>query len=712
MARVTNPLLSPNSSTEMSNAKQKLDIPYNYWPARLKRYIKNFIKIVLVVGVLGAVIAFATTDDVSMNMVLSGITTALQIGLQIMTLMAGIVLQFGLLFWFLGRPKVEIIKPGDNTTVTFADYWGQPQLVKLVKQWMFLLRDRKEFEKMGGKYISGLLLYGPPGTGKTMLAKAIAGESGMAFISAEGTSFQAMFMGMDILKVLRFSAWARQLAKKYGACVAYIDEIDAIGMSRGGVRGGGATQMMGGGMGMGMMGMMALSTLLSQMDGINKPSRLETLKSRFYSTFGQRYIPKPPKWNVMWMGSTNRPDVLDPALTRSGRLDTKIAVEAPDRASRRLIIQGYLKKIKSDDTIDLEAIVGDTNGLTPADIAGAITKDAVRIAFFDGRKLVGQKDIEKAFMEQSGGMEMPIEEFDEGQRRVLAHHEAGHAVAQYYMMPEQKIVRATIVRLSTGSYGHMQPIDTVEQHITPVNRLAYDVIVYFAGRCAERIYSGEIYQSVGGDFPGIRYMMWRLVENGFFGPPLAGGANGPMGASYDQYLRGDESTLKKYWMMMEDATDKLLRKHWREVSAVAEELLVKNTLSGKDVVAVIEGNQTADSLKDDIIPKTLAAIRAQALAEARRGNDHGTYMNGNGFGTGILIEQPAGAYGARASAAPTAPVSPTPVPTTNEHTPRPAPATPPAEETVVINGASNGGYAPRQVDEDNTGRYVPRQVDE
>jgi cell division protease FtsH len=377
-------------------------------------------------------------------------------------------------------------------------------------------------------------------------------------------------------------------------------------------------------------------------------------------------------------------------------LDTKISVEAPDRASRRLIIEGYLKKIKHDDSVDLEAIVADTNGLTPADIAGAITKDSVRIAFFDGRKLVSQKDIDKAFMEQQSGMEMPIEEMDPHQRRVLAYHEAGHAVAQYYMMPEQKIVRVTIVRLSTGSQGHMQPIDTVEQHITPVTRLAYDIIVFFAGRVSERIYSGEIYQSVGGDFPGIRYMMWRLVENGFFGPPLGGGESGPMGNSYGQYLRGEDPTLKKYWLMMEDATEKLLRKHWREVTAIAEALLVHSTLSGKEAVEIIEENQSPDSLSDDIIPKTLAAIRAQALAEIRNGSMNG-HLNGHGHlngQNGRVIEAPR----------------------STEHTIQQASLPQPPknkDEVIVINGNSNGnGHNQPEVVEENGGRYTPQQVNE
>lgn len=625
MASLPGPMSLPEPNKTKAKSKRKtVDIPYNRWPNRLRRAVKSFIKIFILVSIVITIYLLATIDDVSLGVFFSAVGTIIQFAIQIFAVLMTIVLQFGLLFWFLSRPKAEIIRPGDDTTVTFDDYWGQPQLVKLVKQWMSLLRDRKDFEKMGGKYISGLLLYGPPGTGKTMLAKAIAGESGMAFISAQGTSFQGMFWGMDILMVLRYSKWARDLAKKYGACVAYIDEIDAIGMNRGGVRGGGQPGMASGtGMGMGL-GMFALSTLLGQMDGVNQPSRGEKIKTRIWRMFGKKYKPK-RNWHVMWMGSTNRPDVLDPALTRSGRLDTKIAVEPPDRASRRLIIEGYLNKIQHDDTVDVEAIVADTNGMTPADIAGAITKDAVRLAFFDGRKKVGQKDIDKAFLEQQSGMEMPIEEFDEEQRRVLAYHEAGHAIAQYYMMPEQKIVRATIVRLSTGSYGHVSMTDTVEQHIKPVNRLAYEIIVFMAGRESEKIYTGEMFQSTGGDFPAIRYFMGMLVEYGFFGPPVAGGA---FGGSYDQYAHDKDDTLKRYWLTMEDATSKLLRRHWKEVTALAEELLIKNTLSGKEVIDVIEGNQTAEALQEgEIIPKTLAAIRAQALAEIRSGKSGGQLLN-------------------------------------------------------------------------------------
>ncbi|MCS7060110.1 MAG: AAA family ATPase [Anaerolineae bacterium] len=670
--------------------KKKIDIPYNRPANRIRRAIKSFITITLLISAIWTAVAFATIDDVSLNIALGILGGILQILMFVITAMFGIVVQFGLLFWFLSRPQVEVIRPGDDTTVTFDDYWGQPQLVKLVKQWMSLLRDRKEFEKMGGKYISGLLLYGPPGTGKTMLAKAIAGESGMAFISAQGTSFQGMFWGMDILKVLRFCRMARQLAKKYGACVAYIDEIDAVGMNRGGVRGSGpiASSLTGFG-----LGMFALSTLLSQMDGMNSLTRVEKLKRRIYNLFGKKYDPK-RNWHVMWMGSTNRPDVLDPALTRSGRLDTKIAVDPPDRASRRLIIQGYLSRIQHDETVDVESIVADTAGMTPADIANAITKDAVRIAFFDGRRKVSQKDIDKAFMEQTAGMETPVEEMDEGQRRVLAYHEAGHAVAQYYVMPEQKIVRATIVRLSTGSQGHVMPVDTVEQHVEPVARYAYEIIVSLAGRAAEKILTGEIFNSVGGDYRNVQFMLWRLAATGYFGPRLAMEATGVLSASGAGPAMSHDGKLEQYWLQMEEATERLLRQHWKEVTAVAEELLARSTLSGKEVVELIEANQTPEALlNSDLIPKTLAAMRAQALAEIRnRGLNR---LNGHVYEGASVLQS--GVKDASAS-----------------------------EEVIVINGSANGPAGrptPQMVDNgrppvepvlvsDGTGAYQPRLVDE
>src|SRR5260221_427647 len=191
------------------------------------------------------------------------------------------VMQFVAIFWFMSRSRVEIIRPGDPKQITFDDYMGQPNLLKMVRQWISLLSDRTQFQKMGGQFINGLLLAGEPGTGKTLLAKAMAGEAGIAFISMEGSGFRAMFWGVDVLKMIRFISQARKLAKEYGACIAYIDEIDAVGMSRGSVMGG-QGGMMGGGMGMGGMmggGSGALTRLLYEMDGITELNGWEKLRA-------------------------------------------------------------------------------------------------------------------------------------------------------------------------------------------------------------------------------------------------------------------------------------------------------------------------------------------------------------------------------------------------------------------------------------------------
>ncbi|HET6486606.1 MAG TPA: AAA family ATPase, partial [Spirochaetia bacterium] len=364
----------------------------------------------------------------------TAILNAFLLGMQfIVQLVFGIltmIIQFAAIFWFMSRSRVERIRPEDPKVITFEDYWGQPNLKRLVRQWLGLLSDREQFVRMGGRYINGLLLYGEPGTGKTMLAKAMAGEAGVAFLSIEGSGFRNMFWGVDTLKMMWFVRKARKMARTYGAAIAYIDEIDAVGTSRGNVMGGrggmGGMGGMGGGGLMGMGGSGALTRLLYEMDGLGTRTLPEKIKARFAKLFGRKAPER--AWHVLFMGSTNRPDVLDPALVRPGRFDQLIQVNPPDKAGRREIVQGYLRTIRHDQTVDVEAIVGDTAKSTPAQIMAALTKDAVRIALFDERTLVSQYDIERAFLQQWMGIENPIEEMAPDQRRQIAVHEAGHAV--------------------------------------------------------------------------------------------------------------------------------------------------------------------------------------------------------------------------------------------------------------------------------------------
>ncbi len=539
--------------------------------------------------------------------VLNIVLVILGFALRILFVIAFAVIQFVAIFWFMAQSRVEVIRPGDPKQVTFDDYKGQPNLIKMVRQWISLLSDRGKFQRMGGQFINGLLLYGEPGTGKTLLAKAMAGEAGIAFISIEGSGFRAMFMGVDVLKMVRFVGQARKLAREYGACIAYIDEIDAVGMSRGAVMGGQ------GGMGMGMGGMMgmgtgALTRLLYEMDGINELSRWEKLRARWYQ-FRKRPVP-PRDWHVLFMGSTNRPDVLDPALTRPGRFDRTVVVNKPDRSGRREMVKYYLNKIRTDESVDIEAIVSDTSWATPARIMSAITKDAVRLALFDGRERVAQHDIELAFQEQAMGLENPIEEMEEDQRRQVAYHEAGHAVLQYYLRPEQRIVRVSIVRRSEA-LGYVLPVPNYDIYALPLRSFLADIMVSMAGHVATKIFLGEYWTGATSDFQQVRARLWQLAHYGYFGPPLD--------MQQDMSIeKGKSEMVQKFWRKLEDQTTQILTQHAPEVHAVAQALLAQNDMTGKQCIEIIqsaalEGSNTVDSenLLKSLVEETIVTAEKE-----------------------------------------------------------------------------------------------------
>lgn len=536
--------------------------------------------------------------------VLNAVLLFLALLFRILFAIAFVVIQFVAIFWFMARSRVEIIRPGDPKTITFDDYKGQPNLLKMVRQWISLLSDRSQFQKMGGQFINGLLLYGEPGTGKTLLAKAMAGEAGIAFISIEGSGFRAMFWGVDVLKMIRFIGQARKLAKEYGACIAYIDEIDAVGMSRGAVMGGG---MMGGFGGFGG-GTGALTRLLYEMDGIGELSRWEKLRARWYQW---RKKPVPPRdWHILFMGSTNRPDVLDPALTRPGRFDRTVVVNKPDRTGRREIVKYYLNKIKTDETVDLEAIVSDTAWATPARIMSAITKDAVRLALFDGREKVSQQDIELAFQEQAMGLENPVEEMEENQRRQIAYHEAGHAVVQYYLRPDERIVRVSIVRRS-DALGYVLPVPNYDIYSLPLRTFIADILVSMAGHVATKLFLGEYWTGATGDFRSVRSRLWQLGHYGYFGPPLD---------RFEESVRMDKEKverIEKFWAKLEEKTQKILLDHQAEVHAVAKALLERNDLTGRECVEIIKS--AANGRKPANFEAMLKAFVEETIVNGKNG---------------------------------------------------------------------------------------------
>ncbi len=365
-------------------------------------------------------------------------------------------------------------------------------------------------------------------------------------------------------------------------CIAYIDEIDAVGQSRAGVMGGGQGGMMGGLFGGWAMNG-ALTRLLYEMDGINEPTFTERLQARLY-----RLLRKPPPkrdWHVLFMGSTNRPDILDPALLRPGRFDTQIKVERPDRAGRREIIKGYLSKVKHDPAqIDIEAIVADTPHATPAQIATAITKDAVRHALFKGRDYVIQEDIDQALQEQMVGIANPIADMDPLQLRQVAYHEAGHAVVQHYVLPDQRISRVSIIRRSSGMLGYVLSVDTDEIYAQPLRRIVGRIMVSLAGHIAVKVFMGEFWTGAASDYNNARTMFRLLAMHGFFGPPVS-----ELFTDVKE-LRFSDERVERVWKQLEEQVEKLLIEHADEVEALVEALLEKKELTNKEVLAILGKN--------------------------------------------------------------------------------------------------------------------------
>lgn len=493
-----------------------------------------------------------------------------------------IVVQFVALFMFLGRTKATEVLPGDKGRVTFEDYWGQENIVNEVRQWQALLTDPEGFVEMGGEPINGLVLIGPPGTGKTYLAKALSGSGQSAFYGMDGSGFRAMFIGIDILKMRSFFSKLRKLAKEHGSAIGYLDELDAVGGTRGGVMGNAMNhieKMVMGGMGMGASG--ALTRLLYELDGLEEPSLWDECENDVRAWFG--YDPIKPG-RIFVIGSTNRPDSLDPALTRAGRLDKMITVGMPDKSSRREIIEGYLGRIQHDDTVDLEILVANTPHVTPAQIASAITKDAVRRAFFDGRSKVSHEDIELAFQEQQLGLPNPIAEFEPEQKRQVAIHEAGHAVVAWLLREHQRLVRVSIVRRGSA-LGYVMPAEKEDRYTRPLEHYVRDIMVSFAGDVATDIVMGQRWTGAAGDLRNIKARVDYLAVHGYFGwfPMNIDPQTGRV-----QYSGEQQEELNKFLEDCVKKTKRLLEQNRAALDALTAVLLEKEDISGEEAVRVME----------------------------------------------------------------------------------------------------------------------------
>ncbi len=536
-----------------------------------------------------------------------------QIGFAVMF----IIIQFGALFWFLGRPRLYWVMPGE-TGVSFDDYKGNPEVLEAARRIVLLLRGTAEFKEMGGQAVRGLLLTGDPGTGKSYLAQCMSTEAGVPFAYASAASFQAMFIGMNVLMIKRLYTKARRLAREYGACVVFMDEIDAIGMSRSASSGRGAMGMGGGLFGaMGGGGMGGLNELLMQMDPPNIETGWFKKIFRILGLYHSRVQNQP----VLTVGATNIPESLDPALLRPGRFDRKIHVAPPTDKYRGEVIEYYLNKVKHDPKISIPTLVARMVEYTPVAIKHVIN-EAVIIAHFDGRDMVTYKDLVEAQDVHEFGLRQ-LAELTPIERRRLAYHEAGHAVACYYLM--DRYFPAFVTIHQHGDLEGAAAFAAWRQTETIVTWSKEDVLariqVSLASRAAEELFLDVNLNGVTGDFASATELATRYV--GIYGMdgtltsylPFIGAGAGITGVS--KLSERVEAVLQSQFK----GVKRLFQEHREAVMAVAESLIERDELVAEEIKQLID---EADA------KRVVRTVLADFEIVASNGNGH-TNGTTNGY---------------------------------------------------------------------------------
>jgi len=482
------------------------------------------------------------------------------------------IIQFVAIFWFLARGRTYWILPGE-TGSTWDDYRGNPEIVENAKRIVTLLKGVKTFKEMGGEAIRGLLLCGPPGTGKSYLAQVIANEAQVPFAYASAPSFQNMFFGVGNLKVMGIYKKARKLANIYGACIIFIDEVDAIGMSRqGGGAGGGG--MFGMGMGTGL-----LNELLLQMD----PPNIDTSKiAKFLRSLGLRKK-KAERPAVLTIAATNLPDVLDQALLRPGRFDRKLWVDSPDYDGRIDVFQYYLKKVKIDSSLTPERAALDTIGYSPAQIKH-IVNESVVIAHQRGAEVANYTDFRDAMETYEWGLKQPLRSMSEDEKRNVAYHEAGHAVAQYLLKPHDRVWKVTIIRRG-DALGLAATKPTTERYNRSDSEILAAIQVCLAARAVEEEFlhkklngvTSDLQQAtlLGGAYLGLVGMGDELFSWNALGSQAEG----------LRALRPKINLLLKDQMSQ---VKKLVTDHADFVHSIAQELLNRGDLTGEEIEDIYE----------------------------------------------------------------------------------------------------------------------------
>src|SRR6266576_6823657 len=528
------------------------------------------------------------------------------------------IMQFVAIFWFLVRPRLYWVMPGE-TGVTFEDYKGNPEVLEAARRIVGLLRGVKELQQMGGSPVRGLLLSGDPGTGKSYLAQCTSTEAGVPFAYASAASFRAMFIGMDVLMIKRLYNKARRLAREYGGCVVFMDEFDAIGMSRS--RSGGGTMAMGGGMFGAMGGTGGLNELLMQMD----PPNIETgWFKKILRTLGLSHsrVQAEP---VLTVGATNIPDSLDPALLRPGRFDRRIHVAPPTDKYRGEVIVYYLDKVAHDPNISIETLSQRLVNYTPVAIKHVIN-EAVIIAHFDGREQVVYKDLIEAQDVHEFGLRQ-LSELTAIDRRRLAYHEAGHAVSSYYLMERYFPAYVTIHQRSdlegAAAFALPRPKESIKT-LSKEDVLAR-IQVSLAARATEELFLDLNMNGVSSD-------LQQATTNAFAYVGLWGMDGTLASARVVEVPQTKlDERVEKLLQSQFKAVKNLLQDHKEALIAVAEALIEHDELVAEEIKQLIDEADARQVTK--VVLSDFEALLGTGNSQSN-GNGKNSYAFIEGSGSG------------------------------------------------------------------------------
>ncbi len=443
--------------------------------------------------------------------------------------------------------------------IHFDDVAGEDEAKESLAEIVDYLHNPKKYTDAGASMPKGLLLVGPPGTGKTMLAKAVAGEANVPFFSISGSEFVEMFVGMGASKVRDLFKQAKEKAP----CIVFIDEIDAIGQKR-----------HSGGMGGNDEREQTLNQLLTEMDGFEENT------------------------GVIILAATNRPESLDPALTRPGRFDRRVPVELPDLAGREAILKVHAKKIHLSEDADLHTIARMAAGASGAELANIINEAALR-AVRNGRSIVNQSDLEESIEVVIAGYQKKNAVLSDQEKQVVAYHEIGHALVAAMQSNSAPVQKITIIPRTSGALGYTMQVDTGDKYLLTKKELENKIATFTGGRAAEEIVFGEITTGASNDIEQAtklaRSMITRYGMNEDFDMVAMETVN-------NQYLGGDTSLAcseatqkdidKKVVELVKAQHEKakqILKDNLPKLHELAKFLYEKETITGDEFMNILNG---------------------------------------------------------------------------------------------------------------------------